>query len=108
MPKPECYFSRRDQSDGAGLYAAVAASGLKAARARIRLGHGTLEPVVPMQREKPKRGHREGESTDAGHRGGATRSSAEGPVTGPERRGRVIQFSVNRSTVANAAGGAHG
>src|SRR5215472_15540126 len=29
----------------------------------------------------------EGESTDAGHRGGATRSSDEGPVMGLERRG---------------------
>src|SRR5215468_9316117 len=32
----------------------------------------------------------EGESTDAGHRGGATRSSDEGPVMGLERRGCVV------------------
>ena len=34
----------------------------------------------------------EGESTDAGHRGGATRSSDEGPVMGLERRGRIVQL----------------
>ena len=32
----------------------------------------------------------EDESTDAGHRGGATRSSDEGPVMGLERRGCVV------------------
>src|SRR6266481_6854171 len=35
--------------------------------------------------------NREGESTDAEHRGGAARSSEEGPVMGPERRGCVVQ-----------------
>lgn len=34
----------------------------------------------------------EGESTDAEHRGGAARSSVEGPVMGLERRGRVVQL----------------
>ena len=34
----------------------------------------------------------EGESTDAGHRGGAARSSGEGPVMGLERRGCVVQL----------------
>jgi hypothetical protein len=33
----------------------------------------------------------EDESTDAGHRGGAARSSGEGPVMGLERRGYVVQ-----------------
>jgi hypothetical protein len=89
MSKPRCHF-HFGISDGADLHAAVAASGLKAARARIRLRHGTLEPVAPMQREKPKRGNRKGQSTDAGHRGGTTRSSNEGRVMRPERRGRVI------------------
>jgi hypothetical protein len=107
MSKPECHF-HAGISDGAGLCAVVAASGLKAARARIRLEHGTLEPVVPMQREKPKRGDREGQSTDAGHRGGTTRSSVDGRVMRRERRGRVIQFLVNRSTVTQVAGGTHG
>src|SRR6516165_6810682 len=35
--------------------------------------------------------NREGESTEAGRRGGAARSSVEGPVMGPERRGCVVQ-----------------
>ena len=34
----------------------------------------------------------EGESTDAEHRGGATRSSVEGPVMGLERRGCIVQL----------------
>lgn len=106
MAKPECHFHAGTNSDGAGLYAAVAPSGLKAARSRIRLRHGTLEPVAPMQREKPKRGDRKGQSTDAGHRGGTTRISGEAPVTGVERRGRVIEFSGNRSTTS--VGGTHG
>jgi hypothetical protein len=107
MSKPRCHF-HLGISAGAALYAAVTASGLKAARARIRLEHGTLEPVVPMQREKPKRGNREGQSTDAGHRGGTIRSSEEGSVMGPERRGRVIQFLVNRSIPMQVGRGAHG
>src|SRR5262245_1917400 len=35
--------------------------------------------------------NREGESTDAARRGGAARSSDEGPVMGLERRGCVVQ-----------------
>ena len=34
----------------------------------------------------------EDESTDAGHRDGAARSSGEGPVMGLERRGCVVQL----------------
>jgi hypothetical protein len=34
----------------------------------------------------------EDKSTDAGHRGGATRSSGEGAVMAPERRGCVVQL----------------
>ena len=34
----------------------------------------------------------EGEITEAGHRGGAARSSGEGPVMGLERRGCVVQL----------------
>jgi hypothetical protein len=36
--------------------------------------------------------HREGLSTDAGHRGGGARSREEGPVTGLDRRGAVIRL----------------
>src|SRR6516225_1633960 len=35
--------------------------------------------------------NREGESTEAGHRGGAAHSSVEGPVMGLERRGCVVR-----------------
>ncbi len=43
--------------------------------------------------ENPKQQICEGESSDAGHRGGPTRSSWEGPVMGLERRGRVVLVS---------------
>ena len=35
-------------------------------------------------------GPHEGESTEAGHRGGVTRRSEEGPVMGLERRGDIV------------------
>ena len=55
-----------------------------------------LRPVVWS--ENPKQLICEGESSDAGHRGGPDRSSDEGPVMGPERRGRVVlvSFQANR------------
>ena len=37
-------------------------------------------------------GPRKSQSTDAGHRGGATRSSGEGAVMARERRGCVVQL----------------
>ena len=37
-------------------------------------------------------GPHEDESTEAGHRGGAIRSRAEGSVMEPDRRGRVVQL----------------
>ena len=40
--------------------------------------------------------HREAESTDAPERGGLPRSSDEGPVMGPERRGRVIAAELGQ------------
>jgi hypothetical protein len=47
------------------------------------------EPVAPMKREKHKRPKPRGESTEAEHWGGPTRTSDEGPVMGLEQRGRV-------------------
>src|ERR671922_3119376 len=41
--------------------------------------------------ENPEQRICEGESSDAGHRGGPSRSSCEGPVMGLERRGRVVR-----------------
>ena len=43
-----------------------------------------------MVREKPKWRTHEGESTDAGYRGGPTRSSVEVSVMGMDRRGWII------------------
>ena len=37
-------------------------------------------------------GPHEDESTEAGHRGGATRNRAEGSVMEPDRRGCVVQL----------------
>jgi hypothetical protein len=45
-----------------------------------------------MIREKLKRPKPQGESTEAGHWDGPTRSSDEGSVIGLERRGRVRQW----------------
>ncbi len=61
-------------------------------------------PAVVRGRETPKRPIREGLSTDAGHRGGPSRSSGEGPVMGLERRGRVVGagLAVNRLWVGGA------
>ena len=81
----------RDQRGGDPLTARVA-SGMKVARVRFWLERGTWEPVASMPREEPKWKPHEGQSTDAGHRGGWARSSGEGPVMGLERRGPIIPF----------------
>ena len=81
----------RDQRWGDPLTASVA-SGIKVARVRSWLEQGTWEPVASMRREKPKWKPHEGQSTDAGHRGGWARSSEEVPVMGMERRGPITQF----------------
>jgi len=61
-------------------------------------------PAVDCAREIPKQRNCEGLSTGAGHRGGPSCSSAEGPVMGPERRGRVVRagFQVNHPRVGGA------
>jgi hypothetical protein len=102
----------RDEPGG-DLLTAQAVSGIKAARAQVRLWCGTCEPVAPTpsavdrcglpaaRGRTPSRGNGEGQSTDAGHRDGPARSSGEGPVMGLERRGRVIRtcLVVNRPRV---------
>ena len=45
-----------------------------------------------MPREKPKWKPHKGESTDAEHKDGATRSSDEGPVMGLEPRGCIVRL----------------
>jgi hypothetical protein len=81
----------RDQRGGDPLTARVA-SGMKVARVRSWLERGTWGPVASMPREEPKWPTHEGQSTDAGHRGGWARSSVEGPVMGLERRGPITLF----------------
>ena len=51
---------------------------------------GTCRPDV--KGEIQANGLREGESTDAGHRGGVACSRVEGPVMGLDRRGDVVQL----------------
>ena len=104
---------------GGCLLTGQVVSGVKVARAWSGLSCGTREPVAPRPRaasgacsglrllveaRTPSSGNCEGESSDAGHRGGPSRSSGEGPVMGPERRGRVVRacLAVNRLRVGGA------
>jgi hypothetical protein len=95
----------RDQRGGDPLTARVA-SGMKVARVRSRLGYVTWEPVASMPREEPKWRSHEGQSTDAGHRGGWACSSVEVPVMGMERRGPITRFRrrVNPAMGRNLVG----
>ena len=64
-----------------------------------------LHVVTGLARARPPSGrNREGLSSDAGDRGGPSRSSGEGPVIGLERRGRVVRagLAVNRSRAGGA------
>jgi hypothetical protein len=63
-----------------------------------------LGPRPGIWSENPKQQICEGESSDAGHRGGPDRSSCEGPVMGPERRGRVVlaRSAANRDDAGEA------
>ena len=82
------------------------ASGLKAARVRFRLKHGTLEPVVSMLREMPKGKPPEGLSTDARHRDGTTRSSGDRRETDGSEG--VVSFPFQPTGSTARAGGIHG
>jgi len=94
----------RDQRWRDPLTASVA-SGIKVARVRFWLEHGTWEPVASMPREEPNWKPHEGQSTDARHRGGLARSSDEVPVMGMERRGPITCFrrQVNPAMGRNLA-----
>ena len=84
---------------GGYLPTAPVASGVKRARARFRLLHGTGEPVVLESPCRRARGggssssgrNRERQSTGPGHGGGPSRSSGEAAVMAAERRGRAIR-----------------
>ncbi len=99
----------RDESGGC-LFIGQTVSGMYAARAWVRLLHGTWEPVVlrgdqpgafglqlVVSGRAPSGRNREARTPVVGHRDGPSRSSEEGPVMGLERRGRAIQarLSVN-------------
>jgi hypothetical protein len=105
----------RDEPGGC-LLIGQAVSGVKVARAWSGLSCGTREPVAPTGRlasgavvargraskaRTPSSGNCEGESSCAGHRGGPSRISGEGPVIGLERRGRVVLagLAINRLRV---------
>jgi hypothetical protein len=105
----------RDEPGGC-LLIGQAVSGVKVARAWSGLSCGTREPVAPTGRlasgavvacgraskaRTPSSGNCEGESSCAGHRGGPSRISDEGPVIGLERRGRVVlaSLAINRGDV---------
>lgn len=94
-------------------------SGMYAARAWVRLLYGTWEPVVLRDDQLVAFGlrlavsgkvssgrNREGRIPVAGHRGGPSGSSVEGPVMGLERSGRAILMRLVVNHVA--VGGANG
>jgi hypothetical protein len=52
-----------------------------------------------MLREKHKWKPHKCQSTNAEHRGGATRSSDEDSVTGLERRGSIVQLELKKTSI---------
>ena len=86
------------EEPGGYLSTAPAASGVKRARARFRLLHGTGEPVALESPWNARGGgssssgrNRERQSTGPGNGGGPSRSSDEAAVMAAERRGRAIR-----------------
>nr|WP_244191142.1 reverse transcriptase domain-containing protein [Prosthecochloris sp. ZM] len=74
------------EKSGRNLFTDRMASGIKAARTRVRLLCGTWEPVTPMLRERRKERPSKRLSTDAVYRGGVLCSSVEGSVMELEQR----------------------
>ena len=108
----------RDEPGGC-LFIGQVVSGMHAARAWVRLLHGTWEPVVlagwsasGCDLRLAVSGRLQAAETvrrrvpDAGHRGGPSGSSVEGPVMGLERSGRAVQtrLLVNHEVVGGANG----
>lgn len=108
----------RDESGGC-LFIGQMVSGMYAARAWVRLLHGTWEPVVlrdgrlvafglrlVVSGRVSSGGNREARALVAGHRDGSSGSSVEGLVMGLERSGRTIQARsvVNHECVGGANG----
>jgi len=81
------------RSPEGGLTAVRAASGMQGGvtlHLALARNVGTCRPDA--KEEVQAGGPREDESTEAGHRGGATRSRVEGPVIGLDRRGCVVRL----------------
>jgi hypothetical protein len=104
---------------GGSLLTAQVVSGMKAARAWVRLLCGTWEPVVSrndrpvvcdlrllFSGRAPSGRNREGSCTGARHRGGPSGISVEGSVMGLERSGRAIQtrLKANHELVGGTRG----
>jgi hypothetical protein len=111
-------FLTRDEPGGS-LFIGQVVSGIYAARAWVRLLHGTWEPVVLRDDQLVAFGlrlavsgkvssgrNRERRIPVAGHRGGPSGSSGEGSVMGLERSGRAVQarLLVNHEVVGGANG----
>lgn len=111
-------FLTRDEPGGS-LFIGQVVSGIYAARAWVRLLHGTWEPVVLRDDQLVAFGlrlavsgkvssgrNRKGRIPVAGHRGGPSGSSDEGPVMGLERSGRAVQarLLVNHEVVGGVNG----
>jgi hypothetical protein len=82
----------RDKSGG-GLIAVRMTSGMQGGvtlHLALARNVGTCRPDA--KGEVQAGGPREDESTEAGHRGGATRSRVEGSVIGLDRRGCVVRL----------------
>lgn len=75
---------------------------------RMERGKARPDTACPVggDREYFKRQNREEPSTIAGRAGGPVRSSAEAPVIGVERRGRIVRGLFVRSTGLGLGGAA--
>lgn len=83
---------------GGNLFTVQAASGGRGGVSSMQALVWNVGTCVSMPREQLKRTTRESLSTEARHRGGVVRSSDEGSVTEPERRGDIVQpdWKINR------------
>ena len=80
-------------SPGDSPLTARAASGVQAARTWLAASVRNVGTCRPDAKGETQEGSPlKGLSTDAGHGGGPARSSDEGPVMGPERRGGLVRL----------------
>ena len=90
---PKCGSSGVRCKDGVSSSQALVEN-RRTCRVNSKLLPWASEPKRQFLRRKPTNGrHHKWLSTDVTHRGGLTRSSKEGPVMGPEQRGRTVQVN---------------